>query len=125
MLRKITHIILAFFLTVATTGITLSMHYCGGELVSASINKEAKTCCDGTGGCCDNRTFHFEIRDDYVNRVQFNSAETPELEVLFPVLFVLPLELINEEDRYSYSLCDSSSPPVLPTRLAFLQTYLC
>ena len=54
------------FLLFTTAGLTFSMHYCGGNYVSTSINKEAKSCCDGSGGCCENKTLHFEIKGDFV-----------------------------------------------------------
>lgn len=125
MFRKITHIILAFFLLVSTTGVTLSMHYCGGELVSSSINKEAKACCDGTGGCCENKTIHFEVEDDYMSPVQVTNIQTVELDILFPILFVLNFELSSNEEIKHVAFYDSLPPPTIQTRLALLQTYLC
>jgi hypothetical protein len=125
MLRKITYIILALFLMVTTAGITVSMHYCGGELVTASINKKDKTCCDKTGGCCENKTFQIKIEDDYVNSVMVSSVDPIELDILFPILFVLNIELSNVEDKATNAFCDSSPPPKIQTRLALLQTYLC
>lgn len=117
---------MAMILMVATTGITFSMHYCGGELVSISINKEAKTCCDGTGGCCENRTLHLEIEDDYVSPIQVKSIETVELGISFPILFVLNFELsVEEEFIATNALYDSSPHQTIQTRLAFLQRYLC
>lgn len=98
MFRKIAHIALSVFLMVATIGLTYSMHYCGGEFVSTSINKEAKTCCDGSGGCCENKTLHLEVEDDYVSPVQVKNVETVELDILFPILFGLNFELLDEED---------------------------
>nr|WP_321453108.1 hypothetical protein [uncultured Carboxylicivirga sp.] len=125
MLRKISHIILVFYLLVSATGVTLSMHYCGGELVSTSINKEAKTCCDGTGGCCENKTVHFEVEDDYVSPVQVINIQTVELDILFPILFVLNFDLSIDEEIEQVAFYDSSPPPTIQTRLALLQTYLC
>jgi len=125
MLKKITHIILALFLLVSTTGITFSMHYCGGKLVSASINKEAKSCCDDARGCCENKTLHFEVKDDYVCQVQIDNLKTVELDVLFPILFVVNFELLPEAEKATVVFYDTSPPPTIQTRLAFLQTYLC
>ena len=124
MFRKITHIILALFLTISTTGITFSMHYCGGELIYTSINKEAKSCCDGSGGCCENKTLHFEVKDDFVSPIQVEKIKTVELDVLFPMLFVFNFELLNEEVKVNDDWYDSSPPPTIQTRLALLQTYL-
>lgn len=125
MLRKISHIILALFLLVSTTGVTLSMHFCGGELVSASINKEAKTCCDGISGCCENKTLHLEIEDEYVSPVLVKKIEPVELDILLPILFVLDFELSVEEEISTGTFSDIDPPPIIQAHLAFLQTYLC
>lgn len=124
MLRKITNIVVALFLLVSTTGITISMHYCGGKYVSTSINKEAKSCCDD-GGCCENTNLHFEVKDDYVNGVQIENSKIVELDVLFPILFVLNFELLPLEQKAAVAFHDSSPPPKIQTRLSLLQTYLC
>ena len=113
MFRKITHIILSVFLMVSTTGITLSMHYCGGKWVSTSINKEAKSCCDGTDGCCENKTIHFEVEDDYVSPIQVDNTKIVELDVLFPILFVLHFELLSEENETFEVFTDASPPPTI------------
>jgi hypothetical protein len=125
MLRKITNIVVALFLLVSTTGITISMHYCGGKYVSSSINKEAKPCCDGSGGCCENKTLHFEVKDDYVNVAQIENSKIVELDILFPILFALNLELLPLEEKHELAFYDSSPPPKIQTRLSLLQTYLC
>ena len=125
MFRKTTHIVLALFLMIATTGLTFSMHYCGGKLVSMSINKEAKSCCDGTGGCCENKTLQFEVGDDYVSPVQIEDHKIAELDVLFPILFVLNFNLLLEGDEVFEAYDDTSPPPTIQTRLAILQAYLC
>lgn len=125
MLRKITHIVLALFLLVSTTGITFSMHYCGSKYVSTSINKEAKSCCDGTGGCCENKTLHFEVKDDYVSAIVVQNNTIVELDVLFPILFVLSAELLPEIKVTTNYFGDTSPPSTIQTRLSLFQTYLC
>ena len=124
MFRKIIHIVLSVFLMVATTGITFSMHYCGGKYVSTSINKEAKSCCDGTGGCCENKTVHLEVKDDYVSPIQIDNTKIVELDVLFPILFALNFELFPELNETFEVYTDTSPPPTIQTRLSLLQTYL-
>jgi hypothetical protein len=125
MLKKINHIILILSLLVSTSGISLSMHYCDGELVSFSINKQVKACCDEVGGCCKNKTLHFEIKEDFENPLQVNKTKTVALDILFPILFVLNFELLDEKDIATHSLYDASSPPTMQTHLALLQVYLC
>ncbi len=125
MFRKITHIVLALFLLVSTTGVTISMHYCGGDYVSTSINKEAKSCCDGSGGCCENKTQHLELEDDYMSALALENNITAELEALFPILFVLSAELLPEIEETHKNFREFSPPPTIQTRLSLLQTYLC
>lgn len=125
MLKKIAHFVLALLLLVSTTGMTISMHYCSGELVSISINKEAKSCCDGGNGCCENKTLHLEIEDDYVSPMVVADNTVVELEVLFPILFVYYVELLPAEDQATIAFYDSSSPPKTQNSLSLLQAYLC
>ncbi len=114
------------FLLVATTGITFSMHYCGGKLVSTSIFKEAKSCCGGMG-CCKNKIIHYEVKDDYVSPILVEHQKIDSFDVLFPVLIILNYDLLSvEEFKWTIAFYDSSSPPPsIQTKLAFLQTYLC
>lgn len=125
MLRKISHIVFALFLMIATAGVTFSVHYCGGELISASVNTEAKSCCDSNCGNCENNTLQFKIEDDYVIPVHIESDNIIELDILFPVLFVLNSELLASEEKKIDYYYDSSPPLIIQTRLALLQTYLC
>ena len=45
MLKKILHIVFGLLLIVATTGFTISKHYCGNHLFSVSIFKAEKCGC--------------------------------------------------------------------------------
>ncbi len=124
MFRKTIHIVLSVFLMVATTGVTFSMHYCGGNYVSTSINKEAASCCDDED-CCKNETVHIEVEDDYVSPIQIDNTKVVELDVLFPILFALHFELFPEEKETFEVYSDTSPPPTIQTRLSLLQIYLC
>lgn len=122
--RKITHIVLSFFLLIASTGITFSMHYCGGKWVSVTINAEAESCCGGSCSGCENKNVHYEVEDDFVSPLVLEVQPLTELEVLFPVLFVFEFSNIAVVDEIHYA--DDSSPP-LPVlhRLSVLQSFLC
>lgn len=100
------------------------MHYCCGELVSTSINKEAKSCCDDNGDCCENKEIHFAIEDDCINRVQLKSITPLDFEILCPVLFALQFYFHDGSvpiNQYNYS----PPPTKLQILLALLQSYLC
>ncbi len=64
MLRKFSHIILSFTLLVSTMGLVISKHYCGGDLVSVSVNHHSESCC-GMGGCCKNETHIYQVKEDF------------------------------------------------------------
>ena len=124
MIRKVTHIILALFLLVATMGVTFSMHYCHGELVSTSINKVSNSCCDN-GGCCENKTLHFQVDDDYTSPIQVETNKIVILDVLLPVISSFYFELLPQNEIITEVFTDTSPPTNIQTRLALLQTYLC
>jgi len=125
MTRKIIHIVLTVFLMVATTGLTFSMHYCGGKWVSTSINQEAKSCCGSACAGCENKTVHYEVEEDFVSPLMLEVNPAMELDVLFPLLFVInheytPVFSVDDE------IIDDTSPPLpVHTRLSLLQTFLC
>ena len=123
MFKTIAHTVLALFLLVATTGITISMHYCGGSLVSTSINQEAKSCCDDDG-CCENKNLHYELEDDYVSPIIVEKNKVMELDVLFPILFMLDIDLSPLQIKSAPAFAVCSPPPKIQTRLSLLQTYL-
>lgn len=88
MFKTIAHTVLALFLMVATTGITISKHYCGTNLESVSILTSPESCCDIPVGCCHNEDVKIEIKDDYsVASFNYNfsmfALELPGLMELF------------------------------------------
>ncbi len=125
MLRKLTHIIVMMLLLISTTGITLSMHYCGGRLVSTSIITEAKSCCGEDCGCCENKTHHYEVKENFVSSNIIQKINIAQLNILIPVYFVLDYNFLNTEERSFHEPENTSPPPIIQTRLALLQTYLC
>lgn len=54
-MRKITAIVLAFLLVLSTSGITISKHFCMGELIKVSFYEEVDTCFDYMGMSKENR----------------------------------------------------------------------
>lgn len=127
MLRKTSHIILVLFLLVSTIGPTLSMHYCGGKLISTSLTPIHNLNCqkDCAQSCCANKTIHFEIKDDYVAPVQLKHKPLVISDVLFSVLATNYLFVVNDEKRdWTFPSYILSSPPI-QTRLALFQTYIC
>jgi len=77
MFRKTAHIILTLLLLTTTMCFSVSKHYCGSRLVEASINSEAKPCCDDieTSSCCHNETEYFQLKEDFVSSVSFENIQ--------------------------------------------------
>lgn len=119
------HVILALLLMVSTAGITISRHYCGEELISASINMEAKLCCDAKDGCCENETCHFEVKDDYMVAAKTDNHQIAVLNILFPICSFTSTQRLAPENKTSTALHYKFPPPERRTCLSLLQTYLC
>ena len=72
MLRAISICLLLLY-TVSVSGITVSSHYCGNKLRAIHIMKDggdfhSKICCKKdkmNGGCCKNKSFKFDIKNNY------------------------------------------------------------
>ncbi|MCF8303528.1 MAG: hypothetical protein K9I94_09670 [Bacteroidales bacterium] len=68
MLRKIIHILITVLLLTATTGFTVSKHYCGDTLVSFSLYTQAAACCDDISDeCCHDVSEHFQVEQEFVS----------------------------------------------------------
>lgn len=64
MLKKSIHIFTVLLLLFATTGISVSAHYCGDKLRSVSFMSAPDSCCDDAS-CCHNETHFFQLDDDF------------------------------------------------------------
>jgi hypothetical protein len=109
----------------STTGITISKHYCGEELISASINMNPKSCCDTKDGCCENKTCHFEVKDDYIMAVEINNQRIAVLNVLFPIVSFIGTQQPAPENKTETVFYYKFPPPERQTCRSLLQTYLC
>ncbi|MGQ1784372.1 MULTISPECIES: HYC_CC_PP family protein [unclassified Saccharicrinis] len=123
MLRRITHIIMALFLTTATAGVTISMHYCGGELISTSLYVEAEACCD-SDDCCKNKTEVYQLDEDFSVSTAIEIPESVHFYLLAVSLVVFNSMIEENSIAEDYELIDSPPPPKIQTSLAIRQTYL-
>lgn len=123
--KKVLHIILSLMLLVSTTGITFSMHYCGGQYVSTSLFVEPDSCCGDGCGCCENKSVHYEVEEDFTSPLTIAVAPAVELDLLIELfhfeidverLLLLPVKKVFE---------DTSPPKTVDERLSLLQTFLC
>lgn len=124
MLRKISHIILSLLLLGSTMGLVISKHYCGGELVSVSVNHEADSCCD-MAGCCQNENHFYQVKDDFSTPVISTIPYLAELDILGYDLLAIESLLTEPETENTISFIDYSPPPNnIQTVLSLKQVYL-
>lgn len=127
MLRKIAHIVLVVFLMVLTTGITISKHYCGDEIVRISLSSEHQSCCDeGEFNCCKIIKKKIQLVENYLtSQSNYQSVEvSKKLQFVNHNLFkdVFYFSFITHTQKYNnYKL---PRPPKNKASLAMLQTYL-
>jgi hypothetical protein len=126
MLRKIIHILITLLLIVTTTGVTFSMHYCGGELISTSVNTDTEKCCDGAGGCCEDINLRINIDDDYLTTTTTDIMKVTDTQAIVLLSQIIDNQLTPVKESYSdlrYRHLTIGS--VIQVRLALLQVYLC
>lgn len=123
MVKKISHIILSCLLLIATMGMAVSKHYCGGELVSVSLYGQDNHCCD-MGDCCQNETHIYQMKEDF------------SVPVISTVPVLAEFEILGHDLLHSFNLTApetepvttafSESPPLLPIQktLALKQVFL-
>ncbi len=123
--KKALHIILSLVLLVSTTGVTFSMHYCGGQYVSTSLFVEADSCCGDACGCCENKNVHYEVDDDYTSPVVSVIDPSIELDLLIE-LFYFEIDAIELSTQPVKKTFEDTSPPLpIAERLSLLQSFLC
>jgi len=120
MIKKITHTLLALVLFVVTTGMTISTHYCGGNVKDVSLLSASQSCCDIPEGCCHDETLTIKIEDDF--SISSFVFDFNQLEIDLPI----SIELIEVEDpikAIGYVFRNSIPPPKIQTVLSSLQNY--
>jgi len=127
MFRKITYIILAFLLLTTTLGFTVSKHYCGSELIEVSINSKAEPCCDdvGTSGCCRNEMEYYQLKEDVVSPIYFESIQIANFDILFPLIFDFLSDASSDNEIDVLNFAESPPQFTIQAKLSLMQTYLC
>lgn len=120
MFKKISHILFAFLMMISTMGVTISKHYCGGNLQDVNIASVADTCCND-GGCCSTEIEKYQLEVDFsissfkIDFTQFALVSPVVIQLLNVELAVLNTEFYTE---------NPPPPPKIKTVLSSLQTYL-
>jgi len=124
MFIKVINITLIFTLFLATTGFSVSKHYCGDRLVSVSVNTDTKPCCDMNNGCCKNETEHLQLKDNFVTPIISDNIQIVEIDFLSSIIFSSIGDKLDINVLLINNISDLSSLTDLQTELAKRQTYL-
>lgn len=123
MFRKLANIFVLLLFVVSTTGFTISKHYCHGDLISVSINAEAKSCCGMTDNdCCKNENEFYQLTDDFASTLPLNIIQNFSIDIS---LFVQEsFELVtNIEIGSIYLDKEFIPPPDLSATLSDIQSF--
>jgi len=83
MLKKLSHIVLASYYLILSLGLSVSAHYCLGEISSLSVLVAADPCACGADEpmpCCNTETVSISLEDEQVSA---KSIQTNGLSWLF------------------------------------------
>lgn len=103
--------LLVMLLLFATTGVTLSKHYCMGRLMSVEINDHAQGCQDADENkmpCCENTTE--ELRIEQLQKTVFDVDLTTEMSLVNEVAYIL---IDVDPQLVTYPFIDLNAPPLI------------
>ena len=112
-MRRTFHIFMTLTLVLATTGLSISKHYCGSSLVRTNLGVKAKSCMpdmDMGHGCCDEKTQTLIVDDDF-QVTESDIKITPEYDLLVTYL-VTELLVLPQNTDSEYIIPLNSGPPL-------------
>lgn len=124
MLKKLFTITLCFIYFFAAAGVSINVHYCGGEVEEVSFFSQGeKSCCCGNeseAGCCKDELSYIKLNDSHQ---QSTHVSIPHSEFVFLKAFYGPLALqFSAAAKELSPLAVSPHGPPLISRLPlFLQ----
>ncbi|MGD9556091.1 MAG: hypothetical protein AB7V25_03650 [Mangrovibacterium sp.] len=126
MTKRISHIILSLLLIIFTAGVSISRHFCGGELAGVSLFSSTAQGCSGEsscsmGNCCHDEHQLVRMQEDFV------PPFVQDLVLVFLLLLaviLVPVTAAPEAVPFvRFSPAESLPPPGMKTRLTRLQVF--
>lgn len=137
MFKILGHTIISALLLVSTTGMTINMHFCHGNLYDLALNAPAHSCCEpdaesnachhdndmATPHHCDDKSISIESNHDYVaSGFSFEFNDTPSFE-LFGTKTLL-IESPDTEKSFTTKVLNYKKPPPQEVVLSRIQSFL-
>ena len=133
MVRKVTHIVIAVFILISTTGFTINMHYCHDQLIDMALLAPAHSCCDteedanqSQASCpgCQDESIVVEPADDYEVSASAFNFETSHFTNLFLSSVILNYYQGIDESTKKEVPWYKKPPPYQEVVLSQIQSYL-
>lgn len=121
-MKKLIYIFMAILWFAASTGFSVTKHYCGGKYVNMSINSTPESCCDN-GNCCHNESEAFQLEEDTVVQADINIDEASSFDIMVFENEIFQLDSLDEIKSLHLERVHIP-PPSLPELLANFQSFL-
>lgn len=122
MLKSAVHTILAAFLFLTTSGVTVYQHSCMGALVESNLLHAPESCCGEACDCCDDEAHSYQLDEDFL--LFSSSSVSIDLPVQPLVdLFAENPVWLTEEVR-AFFPAHSHSPPDIFRHLSLYQVFI-
>lgn len=122
-MKKSIIILFSLFYLTAVSGVTVSLHYCGGKIKSISFfDKKGNDCCCGnkkkSKNCCNQKSTFIKVKDNHhlSSSIDVNSSYFKIIATVFPT----PVFEIPNAHTYYHTL-NYHAPPVLYDKPLYLK----
>ena len=123
MLKKFVHILFGILLIVATTGFTISKHYCGNQLFSVSIFKADNCGCGNKCKDCHTDLKVVKVTDNFATPDAIH-PDMPSTADLFTV-YNLDFSFFTSPAITTAFILMKAPPPGNQNSFALLQSFRC
>lgn len=114
-------------LLVATTGMAISKHYCGGELSKIELGMESIHCCDDPqdmpDDCCEDQKITFQLSQEDFQLAHFD-FEFSHLALIAALPYLDFSALFTEQEDFIPPFAPYTSPPIAQDLPVMLQSFL-
>ncbi|MFB6318587.1 hypothetical protein [Saccharicrinis sp. FJH54] len=123
-MRLIVNIAVSLMMIVATTGITISKHYCHNHLVDVSVNHHSDKCCDTGCNSCKDEVSSYKVTDNFLGPDVMASLPLNVIQLYLNTALFLQ-KVSTEPESHYFTELDTGPPPAKTiSRLSELQTFI-
>ncbi|MFC0877409.1 hypothetical protein ACE01N_12485 [Saccharicrinis sp. FJH2] len=123
-MRLILNITVSLILMVATTGVTISKHYCHNHLVDVSVNHHADKCCDTGCNSCKDEVASYKVTDTFMGADVLASLPVTVIQLYLNAVVDITEATTGVENQHFTELSTGPPPVTTISRLSKIQTFL-